>query len=56
MTEEAECVKMYALFRQLSAPQKREILKKVEALAAAEVRETVKEERERRVHKKHRAT
>jgi hypothetical protein len=46
MTEEAECAKLYALFRQLSDPQKREILKKVEVLAAARVRDAPEEGQE----------
>jgi hypothetical protein len=52
MTEEAECAKLYALFRQLSDPQKREILKKAEVLAAAKVRDTPKGEQERRAEGK----
>ncbi|MDR1315989.1 MAG: hypothetical protein LBK13_03865 [Spirochaetales bacterium] len=52
MTEEAECAKLYALFRQLSDPQKREILKKAEILAAAKVRDAPEEEQERRAEGK----
>jgi hypothetical protein len=52
MTEEAERAKLYALFGQLSDPQKGEILKKVEVLAAAGVWEAPKEDQEWQVEGK----
>jgi ribosomal protein L12E/L44/L45/RPP1/RPP2 len=52
VTEEAEWVKMYALFRRLSDVHKREILKKAEALVSAGPGKTAKEDRKKRVKEK----
>jgi hypothetical protein len=46
--EKTEWAKLYVLFSQLSGAHKREILKKAEALAAAESRETPEGEKKNR--------
>jgi hypothetical protein len=54
MKEQAERIKLYALFRQLSDAHKREILKKTEDLVSAGIRESSREDRERQVTDKQR--